>query len=260
MAIYSDEDALLARHIMERLLPSRRTRDVYERARHFTERSRLDLGDGIVISDVEEDVTQFTSELEFVEETGSSFPALQAENGDVIPVALYYLFGPFWAGLRRKPPLHYAHEWLSNDQHSLYSDRRFKPISPERAHMAFIARAVDFLATRIATVRGAEQAAPSLSTKCTRLNIAQRAGGPRVFTPGCNFTVSSASPGLRVFWSGAYWISPNYFNHPTSPISSVLQAGTYIFGVDGGAYGNQIQWDQNAVVTLPGEPSVHLNF
>ena len=79
-------------------------------------------------------------------------------------------------------------------------------------------------------------------------------------TPGCNFTVSTNSTGLRVFWSGAYRVSPNYFNHPTTPTVSVLQSGTYVFGVDGGAYGNQIQWDLNAVVTLPGNPNVHLNY
>ena len=39
-----------------------------------------------------------------------------------------------------------------------------------------------------------------------------------------------------------------------------VEAGTYIFGVKGGAYSNAIQWDQQAVCTLPGTPSVHLNF
>src|SRR3546814_13319664 len=66
------------------------------------------------------------------------------------------------------------------------------------------------------------------------LRILQRNRGKYIQTPGCNFTVTTNSPGLRVFWSGAYWISPRYFGHPTSPTLSVLQSGTYIFGVAGG--------------------------
>jgi hypothetical protein len=55
-------------------------------------------------------------------------------------------------------------------------------------------------------------------------------------------------------------LSPNYFSHPTTPTIGVLQSGTYVFGVDGGAYGNQLQWDLRTVVTLPGSRYAHLNY
>lgn len=77
---------------------------------------------------------------------------------------------------------------------------------------------------------------------------------------GCHFIVRTNSSGLRVFWSGAYFISPNYFGAPTSPVTETLQSGRYIFGVDGKQYGSKIQWDTNAIVSLPGNPSVHLNY
>lgn len=79
-------------------------------------------------------------------------------------------------------------------------------------------------------------------------------------TPGCTFSVNAISSGLRVHWSGAYRISGNYFSHPTSPASSVLQSGVYIFGVDGGAYTSP-RWDTCTKVTLPGpHTSIMLNY
>src|SRR5439155_259107 len=108
-------------------------------------------------------------------------------------------------------------------------------IPREEARETFLSRASDFVATRFASIKrfrndGGKQEwhRPSM------LNLRQRLGGPQVNTPGCQFTVSTNSNGLRVFWSGAYYVTPNNFNHPTSPTSSVLQSGTYVFGVDGG--------------------------
>ncbi|MBT6275326.1 MAG: hypothetical protein HOI95_14465 [Chromatiales bacterium] len=45
---------------------------------------------------------------------------------------------------------------------------------------------------------------------------------------------------------------------PTSPVSSALSAGTYVFGVDGGPFA-QMHPD-HTVAVLPGNPSIHLNF
>ena len=92
------------------------------------------------------------------------------------------------------------------------------------------------------------------------LNLPQFSGGPRIQVPACSFSVHTNSRGLSAYWSGAYYISSNYHGAPTTPAVGPLQAGTYIFGVKGGAYSNAIQWDQQAVCTLPGTPSVHLNF
>lgn len=117
------------------------------------------------------------------------------------------------------------------------------------------------LAIRIASVREfRSNAARPAWHRPSMLTLRQFIRGPQIGTPGCHFTVSTNSSGLRVFWSGAYYVTPNNFNHPTTPTSSVLQSGTFIFGVDGGAYGNSVQWDLNLVVTLPGLPYAHLNF
>lgn len=121
-------------------------------------------------------------------------------------------------------------------------------VNANEARDAMRQLATVFIASRIAGVRELEDhETPTL-----------RLSGQT--TPGCAFSVHTNSQGLRVHWSGAYRISGNYFGHPTSPASSTLQSGVYVFGVDGGAY-TSTQWDTSTKVTLPGpHTSIKLNY
>jgi hypothetical protein len=258
MADYSDAEARDAQRIVERCMEAGEGPPEVEEA--------------LAISDVEGDAADFVAELEVLSYIGASVPAVLVGGEELVPVALSLLGGPAFfpypvtAAIanrtwRRHP---FFVEWADYVLRSLTDEenhyRGFETLSLDRARETFVRRATEFLATRIASVRELRRRQSSRWTGLSFLNLLQRAGGPRVSTPGCNFTVSTQSGGLRVFWSGAYRVSPNYFSHPTTPAQGVLQSGTYVFGVDGGAYGNQIQWDLNAVVSLPGSPSTHLNF
>ena len=146
------------------------------------------------------------------------------------------------------------------------SDLQFKELSDnivliklEGALEAFRKGAIRFLATRIAGTRNLSNPPPPEDPSLATLQMRQSVNGPHIGVTGCIFSVSTNTHGLRVFWSGAYYISANYFGHPTSPTTTVLQSGTYVFGVDGGAYGNVVQWDKKAICSLPGKSSVHLN-
>lgn len=259
MANYSEEEAREARRIVERLLA--------------TEQNAYDIEGDLVISDVESDAAEFAGELQLLGEIGVDAPAVRlGEEEELVPVALSLIagtswpFSPFVRGARgrrwRGHP--FFDEWAHYYFRSLFEEgekfRPFEAMALEQARATFVRRATEFLATRMSAVRELDRPQSRRWSSSLFLNVRQRAGGPRVSTPGCHFTVSSNSSGLRVFWSGAYRVSPNYFSHPTTPTLGVLQSGTYIFGVDGGAYGNQIQWDRKAVVTLPGNPHAHLNF
>lgn len=257
MAEYSERDAQYAQHIVERILSD--------------ERAGLDIDKDIVVYDIQRDASEFSSDLLLLENIGADVPAVRIAGPYLVPMALSTFAGPQWFGYpsgpifgsrdwRRDP---FVYEWVHDLFRSLRkgdnSPDAIQTISPEEARSTFAERAIDFLATRIAGVRALgnrnqKQLAPPL------LNVRQRTGGTRVSTPGCNFVISTNSPGLRVFWSGAYRLSSNYFSHPTTPTASVLQSGTYVFGVDGGAYGNVIQWDTSAVISLPGLPHAHLNY
>ena len=254
MVEYSHEDAEYAANILQRL------------ANHEAE--GLELERGVVVSDVESDVNTFSDDLSLLQQLDAKVPALRIGD-ESVPVSLRLVIRRF-AGWPLLPHVEYWRGWYPPFYEYVYDILRrsgergfdgFQLINPEEARATFITRATHFLATRIAAVRsfwggdhGQTWHRPSL------LNLPQLLRGQQVVAPGCHFTVSSNSSGLRVFWSGAYYVTPNFFNHPTSPTSSVLQSGTYIFGVDGGAYGNNIQWDLNSVISLPGLPYAHLNF
>jgi hypothetical protein len=231
----------------------------------------LDDDTSLAISDIQADTADFVADVQLLEDVGADMPAVRLGKEDLIPVALSFFAGAGWPWAQPSPshvhgrwrghPL--FREWTHMALGAAWEDRRRIPgiesISREQARETFRNRATEFLATRIVALRGLHRAElrwPGLAV----LNMLQRAGGPRIPTPGCHFSVSTNSPGLRVFWSGAYRVSPNYFSHPTSPTVGVLQTGTYVFGVDGGAYGNLIQWDLAAVVVLPGTPHAHLNY
>lgn len=267
---FSERDTQYASQIVEQLL----SRD--------GKRLEIEIERNLVVSDLESSADSFSTDLALAQDFDVGIPAtrIAGDDGYIVPVSMFSLIGlpypPYTSPLysnqirlrdrrwwRRGP---WFYEWI-HDALRLFRETEpsagFRIISPDEAQEAFSRRAINFLATRIAAVRSfseGENIDREKWGKPASLNLAQIFGGRKVVTPGCYFSVSTNSSGLRVFWSGAYYIAPNYFSHPTSPATSVLQAGTYIFGVDGGAYGNTIQWDTNAVTSLPGNPFVHLNY
>jgi hypothetical protein len=260
MAEYSPDDAKYAANIVARLTNR--------------EAEGLDLEQDVVVSDVESDANAFSDDLSLLQEFDARAPAVRIA-GEMVPVSLGFAIGrserssqfpPFGYMGRRPWRGHpFFHEFMYEFLRPILRNERgidgFTSMDREEARVTFVARATDFVATRIAAVRRfRNQDRDQTWQRSSPLNLRQLLRGRQVTTPGCHFTVSANSDGLRVFWSGAYYVTPNNFNHPTSPTSSVLQSGTYIFGVDGGAYGNNIEWDLNCVVSLPGQPYAHLNF
>jgi hypothetical protein len=257
MAKYSNDDAQYARNIVDRLLSD--------------EKTALDIDKDIVISDLENDAADFSSDLELLMHIGADVPAILIAGEHLVPMSLSSFAGLQWFGSPSLTAIVSPHRWhhpfVYEWAHDLFRSLRrgnnlsdgIQTMSLDNARSMFAERASVFLATRIAAVRTFSNQNQRQSAT-SPLNILQKTGGTRVTTPGCNFRISTNSPGLRVFWSGAYRISPNYFSHPTTPATSVLQSGTYVFGVDGGAYGNSIQWDNSAVISLPGIPYAHLNY
>ncbi|MBK8595328.1 MAG: hypothetical protein IPP07_17790 [Holophagales bacterium] len=251
---YTEAQAQLASSIVTNLLQG--------------ERREFDLPQQVAIADIESDALQFSADMELLDHLGQPAPAIRLADQEPVPIALSAFAGwPYEPGgrlgassWRRHPFFHeFAHYYLRDIRRDGDARDGYEYLPLDQARATFSRRAVAFLANRIAAVADLlrpERAWPHVAP----LQLLQRARGPRITAPGCHFYLSTDSPGLRVFWSGAYYISPNYFSHPTTPAVGVLQAGTYVFGVDGGAYGNAIQWDRNAIVGLPGSPHAHLNY
>lgn len=258
MAEYSQEDGAYAERIVSSLINR--------------ETEGMELEPGLAVADVEEDANVFLEELAFLQEFDADVPAARVAD-DIVPVSLQVALGnsygwspfpPFGSKGRPWRRHRFFYEEMYDALQYQLRERRFNGFTSmkrEEARKTFERRAVDFVATRVAAVRGLRNNEPRQAWhRATFLNLRQLLQGSPAATPGCHFTVSTNSSGLRVFWSGAYYVTPNNFNSPTTPTTSVLQSGTYLFGVDGGAYGNTIQWDLNLVVSLPGPPYAHLNF
>ncbi len=246
----SSNDRDLARQLVDELLDP----DIRE----------VESPEGVVLSDLEEDVEDFLSDLRWLRLVQLDVPAVSF-GGSVVPVALSCL-DPSGIRLGESagtdslspgPSSSIGRELEKRLLRSFDASSKAELVPHEKARASFFDRSVEFMATRVAALRslGATWRAGG------DVRLPERLGGSPASIPGCAFDVMTNSPGLRVFWSGAYRISPRYFAAPTTPASSVLQSGTYVFGVDGGAYGSTIRWDHNAVITLPGpQAAVRLNY
>lgn len=251
MAEYNERDAERAEKIIAGVFEGERRGGEFE--------------EGLSIADIEDDTALFRAELNIVESTDSYFPALEIADG-LVPVSLTSFFydagPPITRHLSLRTPFWDIYsDWMRyalRDRARIFGDE--PTLSPGQARESFFDRARIFLATRLAGLRSRPSAGAPPGPPPT-LNLPQFLGGPPTSTvAGCHFSVKTNSPGLAVYWSGAYFISANYLGSPTSPAVGVLQAGTYVFGINGGAYGNRVRWDKKKVCSLPGLPSVHLPY
>jgi len=249
MGEYTEQDAERASRILETLIRRERLWD-----------EKFD--EGLSVVDVQAHVNEFLNDLEILPAIGAYFPAMKVAGGPPSPVSLAWFLNPPWppfAGWWGRWARFWGDEYNGplSDAFRRSSDPVFVSLSPRQAQENFFIRARDFLATRLSALRrpGGPPGPPRKP-----LNIYRYRQGPPTTAGGCLFSVSTNSHGLRTYWTGAYYISPNFFDAPTTPVEEYLLAGTYIFGVNGGAYGSNVQWDTNAVCTLPGKTSVHLEY
>jgi hypothetical protein len=246
----SDEYVGHARYVAESLLS--------------TERADFDLPFDAAIADVELDANDFAVELDILEVHGADAPVVELRPDEFIPVAFSVInrrsfvddMGIGMARLRGTRPFSI---WTDEVLRTLATRQDLPPaiqlVSRDTARAGFVRRVTRFLATRFAAHDAFRNEHWSHETLLARW----RTDADPVPVPGCEFSVSAKTGGLRVLYSGAYRLVERNFGYPTSPVVATLQSGDYLFGVDGGRYGNDAHWDR-AIVTLPGPPSVHLNY
>lgn len=260
LADYSADDERLAGRIVARL---------------FDEGSASNadfLATNISLLDIEIQVSEFLADLEILERIGADSPATVVGDLGPVPIALSELFGKTWPGYpsrrgrgRSWDDTPHIYDLVAKRLYDkdAYRDAKTDIVNIPRDNATEIVRRgmTDFLAVRVAAVKAAPKWYAFLFGQLpVALTRQQFTNGPSILTQGCNFLVETDTRDLRVFRSGVFRISSQYFGYPTSPAIGVLESGTYIFGVDGKQYGNNIQWDRRAVVRLPGPPSVHLNY
>ncbi len=226
------------------------------------------------------DILNFVADMEISKISSNKLP-VEENDGTLIPLSLT-IFGrpslPKYAIFPgRDLTLGYFHRYMDDFYHNIeimeFGIPNIKWINSQEVREIFLTEATKSFAHRLGFLQspdsseeqfdpdfggqGGEVSPPSSTTP---LNFIPPFGGQTLSTIGCLFTVTSNTPGLNVHWSGAYYKSKKYFGGPTTPVTSALQAGKYIFAVDGGPYVTD-QWD-NSPVTIPGTypPTKHLNF
>jgi hypothetical protein len=192
----------------------------------------------IFLADVESDVNRFGVQLRFCIEHQLSFPCCKIGNADPIP--LDWTFGADIPESRRHALLHCFSGTPPfadlNKKESFFDQSKAEIATEEPAKVKgyFKNRLTHFLTSRFKFAKA--NASPS---------------------SGLSFTVLTASLGLRVHYSPAYFLNPNLvFGSPTTPVSRILQPGRYVFGVAGVGFASPKFSD--AEFDVPPETQAHL--
>lgn len=210
----------------------------------------------------------FTAEFGLLEDLGY-FPGLALETGEEIPMSVSTLLGhsidrhrinlgPRGWTLRRRELLVRVDKALASRQVGGKGTPKVVALPRQSAYAAVRAQLAAFIAFRFKSVSSILRQGSDSAGGWQEIAAEQRIGGEEVQTPGCLFKAETQSPGLTVLWSAAFFIAPNYFGAPSTPVFKLVQAGRYKFGVSGPTGGPQ--WDHNALVTVPTANSVYLHY
>src|SRR3546814_2538739 len=163
-----------------------------------------DWSSDVCSSDLEADAHEFSEELDLLDDLDLGVPAFRiGGEGEQVPVTVSLALGGTWP-LRfafaqyanRRLLRHLLLQELDFDLRGVLSPQDYETISPEQAQHAFIRRATEFLATRIAAMRSLTNAShrPDSKTSFSFLRLLQQTRGKYLHTPACNLLVTTNSP------------------------------------------------------------------
>jgi hypothetical protein len=172
----------------------------------------------IFLADVEENVNRFGLQLRFCIDQQLSFPCLDTESGDPIP--LDWTYGAEIPGSKQHAILlcHCGTPPFADLKKQLFFSEQAKigitTEEPTKVKGYFKSRLTQFLTSRF--------------------GFAKTSSSP---SSGLSFKVITSSAGLRVHYSPAYYFNSKLvFGSPTTHVSGTLQPGRYMFGVAGAGF------------------------
>lgn len=77
-------------------------------------------------------------------------------------------------------------------------------------------------------------------------------------TLGLNFSVHTQSEGLKVYYSKAAVLDPQYFGQPSTPVEGLIGTGVFLFGA--AKVGALPQFDRTTKYTIPPHTEAHLAY
>jgi hypothetical protein len=211
----------------------------------FSERHYAEQAEGVPVSDVVANIDQMAMEFAMARYLDGKILCLKLDNGELAPVSMNEFFGgSFLSSLDSEdlmdfykysdfPP--FRHFWRnklrragSEEEQSIVTDFREAQEGIERSLNGF-------LSYRFAGIKkwkewihgtGTSSSGNSGSSGVNPLPTVGAGGGLQV-------QVSCLTPGLRIHISPAYFINWVYFGSPSSPVTSYVLPGRYVFAGDG---------------------------
>jgi hypothetical protein len=216
----------------------------------------------VPINDVVENVSQMATEFAAARRWDGEIPCLEMGDGELAPISLTEFFGGSWPSYGSEDWFEFWERYIGRPfpPHRIWREvlRRADPME-ERVRITSLGEAEGglqrslsgFLSYRFAGIRkwaewiqgvygpgslrrpfGGKLPPPppppgGSSPGSSPVPPAVGAGG------GLQVQVSCLTPGLRLHISPAYFISWVYFGSPTTPVSSYVLPGRYIFAGDG---------------------------
>ncbi|MFN0077771.1 MAG: hypothetical protein ACKVY0_15045 [Prosthecobacter sp.] len=223
------------------------------RREFFSEQRYADQAEGVPINDVVTNVRQMAEEFAMARRWDSVIPCLKLHDGDLAPISMTdFIGGSQWSGyasaewikfLERYgpfPPDRFWHEFLRRSQQGeegvVVADFREVAGSVER-------NLTSFLSYRFAGMKSWREWIQGIGGQLFRGSKGPPSStGPGGSSPpppavgpggGLQVQVSCLTPGLRIHVSPAYFITWVVFGSPTTPVTSYVLPGRYVFSGDG---------------------------
>ncbi len=212
----------------------------------FTEHRYRDQAEGVPIEDVLHNLGRMAGEFSLVRHRGlGAVPCLRLEDGELAPLSMDQFGGsghwssPDWYHLAGYydyvlMPQYEQLEELSKEERE---DITFEGV--EAAEGAVGRNLFSFLSFRFAGMKEwtnwarETEGGPNSPSSHQSRSANSSVSPPIAPGGGLQIKVSCRTPGLRIHISPAYFVTWTYFGSPTSPVTSYVLPGRYIFAGDG---------------------------
>lgn len=196
----------------------------------------------VSLSDVATDVDQFADQCNYCSENNISIPCIEDNKSEPLPINLASVVHAFVDPTAYQDPsvARLLLQHLPQQVSALTESSRitYSHYSPDDARHFFGERLRRFLLPRL----GSEP--PSV--------------GKPALHQGLLYKVHTDTYGLRIYYTPAYWFSPNQvFGSPTSPVEGWIMPGRYKFGAAGASY--RLKFDEGEF-NIPPSTEAHLEI
>jgi hypothetical protein len=216
----------------------------------FSEQRYSEQAEGVPINDVVTNVGQMAAEFAMARRWDNEILCLKLDDGELAPISMTeYFGGPLWPSYGSEdwlelwegsfpfpfPPHRFLRDILRNaeqqEERLMVTDVRQIEGSVERSLNGFLSYRFAGIKKWIEWIQGIGGSMGPFG------GIGARSSSPPPLAVGpgggLQVQVSCLTPGLRIHVSPAYFISWVFFGSPTTPVSSYVLPGRYVFAGDG---------------------------